>query len=75
MPGGQRVPACDAHDQAEVRPDEAVFRGGGFSDRAVDGTTTFASFFASPCFDATLDRLRELALFGSVEQRHEADLI
>src|SRR5690606_31031484 len=69
--GGQRVPASDAHHQAEVGPDEAILGRGGRSDRLAELAPALARVEARLGVAPTLDRLRQLALLVGGEKGHE----
>ena len=73
--GGQGVAAGDAHDEAEVGPDEPVLGCGGLADGLVELTALLAIIFASTGFEALLDDLAELALFLGIEERNRPDLV
>ena len=73
--GRQRVAAGDAHDEAEVGPDEAVLGRGALAGEAAVLGGVVAGVDGGAGLHARFDRLGELALLGGGEEGHEADLV
>src|SRR3954454_2712075 len=73
--GRHRVAAGDAHDQAEVGADEPVLWRCRLAYRLAQVTGSFTRVEVRLRLAAALDDLRQLALFLSSEQRHQADLV
>src|SRR5690606_8430675 len=71
----QGVAAGDAHDEAEVGPDEAVLGSRRGLDRLAELAAALARVDASLGLTPTLDDLRELALLVGGEQGDEADFV
>ena len=73
--GRQWIASSDAHDEAKVRSDEAIFRSRCFANGSVEIYAGFAVVFAGLGFGAFFDDLGELTLFLRVQQTYCADFV
>src|SRR5262245_4785913 len=73
--GREGVAPGDAHDEAEVGPDEAVLGGCGVGHGLAEVAPALARVEALAGLAPTLDRLRQLALLICRQQGHEADFV
>ena len=71
----QRVAAGDGDDEPEVGPDEPVLGLGALAGEATVLRGVLSRLDGVAGRHAGFHRLRELALLGGGEQRHEADLV